>query len=174
MVDFTPDCENCAALCCLALAIDKGEAFSFDKPAGIACVHLLPSYRCNIHAELSARGCDGCVQYSCEGAGQRVVHELFAGQSWQDEPALKRPMIEAFHSLRLVHKYLVLLDLAKGLELDAAQARARLEFRARLDPAEGWHPESLQAFARAGFVGEIEAFFKGLKSAAQSWRNRQE
>lgn len=174
MVDLTPDCKSCAALCCLALAIDKGEAFSFDKPAGTACAHLLPDHRCNIHAELSARGCDGCVQYSCDGAGQRVVNKLFAGQSWQDDPALKLPMSEAFHTLRLVHKNLALLDLAKRLELTEAQAQARIKLRTRLDPAEGWSLESLQAFARAGFAREFEAFFKGLKSAAQGLRNGRE
>ncbi|SPF80751.1 hypothetical protein [Pseudoprimorskyibacter insulae] len=102
------DCANCAALCCIGLAIDKGTRFAIDKPAGVPCPNL-DGHLCRIHADLDARGFGGCTAYDCQGAGQRVTQELFDGADWQDDPRLIAPMMDAFRDLRTLHQMLALL-----------------------------------------------------------------
>lgn len=114
---LTEDCGRCAALCCLALAFDKGDSFAIDKPAGTACPNL-SGHACSIHDGLVDQGFSGCVRYSCSGAGQRVVQELFEGRSWQVDPTLVGPMMEAFRGMRAVQERLALLSAASNLELD--------------------------------------------------------
>ena len=162
MVDLTPDCTRCAALCCVALAFDRGNMFAFDKPAGMACKHLA-GHGCGIHADLESTGLRGCVQYQCDGAGQRVVQEVFAGQSWQDDPALLRSMLEAFAQMRQVHGLLALLDTAKGLPLPAAQRVELAALEARLSP-KAWTPECLAAFECSDLRKVVRGFLQSLKS----------
>src|SRR5262249_9785525 len=57
------------------------------------------------------------------GAGQRVVQRLFGGASWQDEPALLAPMLQAFAVVRRVHELLLLLDEARRLSLSRPERR---------------------------------------------------
>lgn len=161
MVDLTPDCKNCAALCCVALAFDKGEMFAFDKPAGEACKHL-KGHRCGIHAALKSKGLRGCVQYQCDGAGQRVVQEVFEGASWQNDPALRLPMLEAFAQMRQVHGLLALLKTAAALPLPARQRAELLALVERLSP-EAWTPETLAAFERSAVSRTADAFLRSLK-----------
>jgi len=162
MVELTPDCQNCAALCCVALAFDKGEMFAFDKAAGVACKHLA-GHRCGMHAELERAGLRGCVQYQCDGAGQRVVQEVFAGQSWQDDPALLGPMLEAFAQMRQVHGLLALLETAKALPLQRAQRAELNGLEAQISPQQ-WSADMLAAFERSDVPNTIRAFLRNLKA----------
>ncbi len=162
MVDFRSDCKNCAALCCVALAFDKGEMFAFDKPAGVPCKHLNGPL-CGIHTKLASEGLKGCVRYQCDGAGQRVVHEVFAGQSWQDTPALLLPMLEAFVQMRQVHGLLSLLTSAKALLLPDEPRAALESLTAQLSP-EVWTPESLAIFERSDLPKTVRAFLRSLKA----------
>ena len=162
MVEFTSDCQNCAALCCVGLAFDKGEMFAFDKPAGVPCQHLTGPL-CSIHAQLETEGLKGCVRYQCDGAGQRVVQEVFAGQSWQDTPALLGPMLEAFAQMRQVHALLLLLASAKALPLPEAQ-QAELDCLMVQLSSENWTPESLSSFERSDLPKSVRAFLRSLKS----------
>jgi len=161
MVDFTSDCKNCAALCCMALAFDKGEMFAFDKPAGVPCQHLNGPL-CGVHTQLEAEGLTGCVQYQCDGAGQRVVQEVFASQSWQKTPALLHPMLEAFSQMRQVHGLLALLTSAKALPLQGAQQAALEALMAQLSP-EAWTPQALAEFERSGVSKTIHRFLRSLR-----------
>jgi hypothetical protein len=120
-MDLRPDCSRCAALCCVALAFDRSEHFAFDKPAGRACRHLAV-HACAIHDELEARGFGGCARYDCAGAGQRVTMEIFGGRSWRDDPALLRPMMDAFAAVRDAHEALRAASAAKNLIRSAALA----------------------------------------------------
>jgi len=162
MVDLKPDCQKCAALCCVALAFDKGEMFAFDKPAGVACKHLKGSL-CGIHDQLEARGLSGCTQYHCDGAGQRVVQEVFDGQSWQDTPALFTPMMDAFAQMRQVHALMALLDTAKPLPLPLPLETERETLVALLSPA-AWTCESLAQFERSHLPKTVRAFLRSLKA----------
>ena len=162
MVEFTSDCKNCAALCCVALAFDKGNMFAFNKPAGVPCQHLNGPL-CGIHTKLESEGLQGCVRYQCDGAGQRVVQEVFAGQSWQDTPALLPPMLEAFSQMRQVHALLLLLASAKALPLPEAQLAELETLMAHLSP-EAWTPESLALFERSDLPKIVRAFIQSLKA----------
>ena len=161
MIDLTPDCENCAALCCVALAFDKGNMFAFDKPAGVACPHL-SGHLCGIHAKLESSGLKGCVQYQCDGAGQRVVQDVFHGQSWQEQPTLLPAMLDAFSQMRQVHSLLALLNTARELPLPP-QVQSSLESHINSLSQAEWTAESLTAFERSDLPKTVSAFLRGLK-----------
>ncbi|TNE69488.1 MAG: hypothetical protein EP336_01975 [Rhodobacteraceae bacterium] len=144
--EFLPDCSNCAALCCLALAFDAGDMFAHDKPAGLPC-HNLDGFSCSIHADLADRGYRGCVAFDCLGAGQRVT-ALFS-EDWQKRPKLTAPMMEAFRQMRAVQSLHQMLLTAGALPLpddtraelrdriaDLEVAKTGLAALARFDPAE--------------------------------------
>jgi hypothetical protein len=118
--DLVPDCASCAAICCIAPAFDASADFAFDKPAGLACRHLLSDRRCSIHEELIERGFRGCAAYDCYGAGQRATR-AFPGA----DDAERRH--EAFRALRAVHELLWLLtEAAKLCPPSQAALAARL------------------------------------------------
>jgi hypothetical protein len=151
--EFQPDCSRCPALCCMALAFDRGPAFAFDKPAGVACRNLAPDFACTVHARLD-EGFAGCRRYTCHGAGQ-LVGAMFGGASWRDRPALAAPMIEAFGRLREIQDMRAQLAAARDLPLAADDRATLAELALRLAPAGGWSREALAAFdlgaARDGF-----------------------
>lgn len=155
------DCSQCAALCCLVLAFDKGKDFAFDKNPGEACHHLC-GHLCAIHDSLTQKGFPGCVAYDCLGAGNRVVQEVFAGRSWQDEPRLRPLMMEAFSAMREMHKRIDLLRAAEFLALDARDEQTRRGF---LDRLEGtvWSGPELAEF-EFSLALEIDIFLHGISA----------
>lgn len=154
------DCSQCAALCCIALAFDKGRDFAFDKNPGQPCPNL-SRHSCTIHEKLNEEGFSGCVKYDCLGAGNRVVQEVFNGRSWQDDPQLTRPMIEAFAGMREVHKRIDLLRAAETLPLSRQDDQTRREFLAQLEEVR-WSGARLNEF-EVGMALEIDIFFHGLR-----------
>lgn len=158
------DCSRCAALCCLSLAFDRSESFAFDKAAGDPCPLLAPGHTCSIHAERERRGFRGCIGYDCRGAGQRVTEELFGGRSWQADPALARPMSEAFWRLRRVHELLAGLALTKRLALDPERVRRRSELEQVLDPPGGFERETLEALPLEAAAQAVREFLAGLRN----------
>ena len=154
------DCSQCAALCCLALAFDKGRDFAFDKNPGQPCPNL-KHHLCSIHEDLEEKGFPGCVKYDCLGSGNRVVQEVFAGRSWQDDPKLTRPMMEAFSGMREVHKRIDLLRAAETLPLEPADEQTRRDYLARLEQFH-WSGPELNDF-EVGMALEIDIFFHGLR-----------
>ncbi|WP_339950779.1 hypothetical protein [uncultured Albimonas sp.] len=163
---FAPDCDRCAALCCVALAFDRSDLFAFDKPAGEPCRHLR-GHACRIHDRLADEGFGGCVRYDCLGAGQAVVQEVFAGASWRDDPALLPPMMEAFRAMRRVRDLAQLLEAARRLPLREADAARRDALSAALAPPEGWTSASLAAFERGPLPAEVAAFLRALRAAVR-------
>jgi hypothetical protein len=157
------DCSRCAALCCLSLAFDRSESFAFAKAAGDRCPLLAPDHHCSIHDEREQRGFRGCIGYDCRGAGQRVTEELFGGRSWQAEPALARPMSEAFWRLRRVHELLAGLALTDRLELDPALLRRRREIEQVLDPAGGFSCAVLDALPLEAIDHAVRELLAGLR-----------
>lgn len=95
---FRGDCGRCDALCCTALAFDRGPDFAIDKPAGEACPNLSADRRCAIHHRLGAAGFRGCAAYDCLGAGQ-LATAMFAGLN-PNLPSVRRARLEAFARLR--------------------------------------------------------------------------
>lgn len=119
-IDLQADCARCAALCCVALAFDKGPQFAVDKAAGERCENL-ERHGCAIHADRQRWGFMGCVRYDCQGAGQRVTQDLYRGADWRDDPALTRPMSDAFVVVQRAHAMLALLRQARALPLAPAE-----------------------------------------------------
>ena len=154
------DCSKCAALCCLALAFDKGKDFAFDKNPGEPCRNL-SRHSCTIHDRLTEEGFPGCVAYDCLGAGNLVVQEVFGGRSWQDEPRLARVMIEAFSAMREVHKRIDMLRAVEDAPLEPQDAQARRDFLARLEQHR-WSGTELNAF-EMGLALEIDIFFHRIR-----------
>jgi hypothetical protein len=130
--EFAPDCPNCAALCCLALAFDAGDMFAHDKAAGVPC-HRLAGTSCSIHADLAQKGYKGCVAFDCLGAGQRVT-ALFT-ENWQQHPAMTGPMMEAFRKMRSVRELQQMLVAAETLPLPEHAASERQAWSDRLSAA---------------------------------------
>lgn len=133
--DLTSDCSKCAALCCVGLALDKGDLFTIDKPAGSPCPNLARDHQCKIHTDLADTGMTGCIQYDCAGAGQRVIHERFNGETWRDDPTLLRAMLRDFSAVKLLHERMAQLVEAENMSLSEPQEterRALLQRHARL------------------------------------------
>jgi uncharacterized protein YjbI with pentapeptide repeats len=100
------DCESCFALCCVAPAFSASADFAIDKPAGQACPHLQPDFRCAIHTHLREQGFRGCTVYDCFGAGQKVSQVTFGGQDWRRAPQTAAQMFEVFPIMRDLHELL--------------------------------------------------------------------
>ncbi|WP_323036607.1 hypothetical protein [Pararhodobacter sp.] len=148
----------------MALAFDAGEDFAADKPACAACPKLDGAFSCTIHETLDAAGYSGCRKFSCLGAGQRVTHDVFAGQNWRDQPALMVPMAEALAALRRIHQDLELLVTARTLPLPAAaaaQCEALIEEHA---PDTGWTRDSLAAIDASDLKSRTAGFIRSLRA----------
>ena len=165
-VALQADCSQCAGLCCVALAFDKSDMFAFDKPAGRPCRNLTPACKCSIHDQLEPDGFAGCVRYDCGGAGQRVTQTIFKGASWQSDPALLGPMMEAFRTMRSVHENIILLRAAKSLPLDKNQRSALAAFEQDMHPHAGWDVTNLSGFEQSDITKRIQKFLRGLRDVA--------
>jgi hypothetical protein len=160
--DFSADCSQCAALCCLALAFDKGPSFAHNKQAGMPCHNLKdadPRQGCSIHKDLTITGYSGCVAYDCLGAGQRVT-ALF-DETWEEIPRLAGPMMQAFRVMRDVQDLGQMLEASKALPLPQPIQKER----------DGWITQlkevqttlgTLHAFETNGTAGQIRSWLRGL------------
>ncbi len=160
--DLRPDCERCAALCCVALFFDRGEAFPEDKAAEEPCRQLTAANGCRVYAGREDHGYRGCVRYDCHGAGQRVTQEFFGGANWRETPAKLGQMSAAFRGLARLHERLAVLVAAGKLALAPAEEEARQALVARLAAVD-------DAAAAARFQGGPEdravgAFLGALRS----------
>ena len=162
-VSLREDCSNCAALCCVALAFDKSELFAIDKANGQPCPNLVAGGACAIHSKLAARGFGGCVRYSCNGAGQRVVQELFEGRSWQDEHELLTPMLRCFSILGQIHDLLILLRAAEKLDLPSQRMGKLARLRRELNPENGWSIAGLETLELKRIKVDVQQFLQSLK-----------
>ncbi|MCA0044171.1 hypothetical protein [Celeribacter litoreus] len=151
--EFAPDCSNCAALCCVTLAFDKGESFGHDKPAGLPCHNLSDDFRCRIHADLAREGYHGCIAFDCLGAGQRVT-ALFS-QNWRERPEALTEMMDAFRQMRAVQSLRQMLEAAVTLPLPPLVEAERREMAERLAGAvddlallEAFRPEPIRKWIK--------------------------
>lgn len=160
---LTPDCSACAALCCIMLPFDAGPDFGFNKAGGEACRHL-SAHHCRIHADLAPKGFSGCQQYECMGAGQRVVQEVFAGQSWRDDAALNVPMEAAFRAMRRLHEDYALLKAALHLPLMADEEARRQALLQDLNASALQTTHSLHAYETGPLPRAVRNFLADLKA----------
>lgn len=145
-VELRADCENCVALCCVALPLVRSADFAIDKPAGTPCPNLTENFRCSIHSGLRERGFAGCAAFDCFGAGQRVAREF--------ADADRETMLGAFEIARQVHEMLWHLD-------EAATRASRAELRDRVGrlraDLEGADLRTVDVARRRAAVGELLA-----------------
>ncbi|TNY33719.1 hypothetical protein [Pelagovum pacificum] len=165
------DCMRCAALCCVALHFEKSAAFAIDKPAGVPCPNLADNNLCSIHDKLIPSGFRGCVRYDCGGAGQYVVEKMFDGRSWQDDPSLLMPMMEAFADIVRIHELAGMLREAEKLPLPPrVEAERQRHAKALLPEGEVWEKEAAWEFLWSPEHGEIREFLRSLAPYAGSLR----
>jgi len=168
-IDFSPNCADCAALCCVMLPFDAGEDFGFDKAAGVACRHL-KGHACAIHTHLADQGFAGCLRYNCLGAGQRVVQEVFAGKTWRSDASLLSPMDNAFRAMRRLHEDHALLHAAERLPLTDEEKAQRLDLIADVNIHGRQTQDSLSAFEIGPMPRAVRGFLAKLKARLQPRR----
>lgn len=162
--DLNSDCANCAALCCIALAFDKSNLFGIDKAAGVACPNLAGDHTCSIHADLARSGFQGCINYQCDGAGQRVTQKVFKGRSWRENPDLLAPTLLAFAGMRDVHSRLALLASAEKLRLSTGQREQLVGLQRDMADASDWSVDDLSTFAQSPTARKVQSFLTSLAS----------
>jgi hypothetical protein len=109
------------ALCCVAPKFERSAKFGFEKPASEPCRHLAENFRCVIHDNLSAEGFEGCVDYPCYGAGQKVTKQIYQGEcNWMSHPELAERIFSTFFIVKALHKLLSYLNEAKEVRPDPA------------------------------------------------------
>ena len=100
------DCDNCFALCCVALYFSASEGFPKDKHAGEPCPNLQSDFRCKVHSHLIKKGYKGCCAFDCFGAGPKVSQHTFGGVNWKTHPESAKLMFDAFLVMRQLHELL--------------------------------------------------------------------
>ena len=129
-LELRADCGRCVGLCCVALAFAVSADFAFDKPAGVACGHLGPDFRCGIHERLREEGMPGCVAFDCFGAGQHVTQGTLPGVDWRKSPGTAERVFEVFTVMRQLHE--LAWYLTEALAMEAARP-VHAELRTALD-----------------------------------------
>lgn len=159
---LTDDCENCAALCCVAYPFDDADAFAADKKTDEPCANLDCGFKCQIHPQLTDRGFSGCVAYSCAGAGQRVTQQLFDGETWRDDPDLLPHMTYALRVVRPIHEALLLLIEAQRLPVPQSLIDHGKSLIADLCPANATHISDFEAPKVQDALAEVPLYFRTL------------
>ena len=157
------DCEKCAALCCVALAFDKSSVFPFDKAAGEPCRNLESCGTCKIHSDLATTGYMGCVQFHCHGAGPIVTQDLFSGSTWQTQPHLLRPMMEAFWVFLRLQEQVLLLKHAANLPLPEGKQKELHAFLDELCPEDGWSWDTFEGLDHAKVSTDVKMWLASLR-----------
>ncbi len=168
--ELSADCRRCAGFCCISLGFERGPAFSFDKPADVACRHLGEDGRCGVYAAREALGLAGCARYDCHGAGQRLTREFALGSSWRRDAALVRRVSELFRTLATVHALLLLLREAARLPLEREKVREHALLVALLEPERERSSDEWLAFDDAGAERSVHAFLRSLRATHASSR----
>jgi hypothetical protein len=121
---FQADCSRCFGLCCTALRLERSDGFGHDKPPGIPCHFLEASYTCKIHPRREDLGYQGCIDFTCLGAGQRASR-AFAGQNWQRNPAVASQLFARFAQLLALQEIRQALIDAEQMQLEEGMEHER-------------------------------------------------
>lgn len=104
MATLRIDCGECSGLCCVALYCTKTDGFPENKKAGIPCKHLLPDFRCDMHAALAGKNMKGCLAYDCFGAGQKVTKICYPKENWKKNPEKAEEIFRVFLAVYQLHQ----------------------------------------------------------------------
>lgn len=105
-----PDCANCLGLCCIAPTFSTGDRYAFDKAEGVRCRNLGAECRCEIHDHLAADGMQGCIDYTCYGAGQRLCQEVLPGVDWRNDLEQTELLFDTYFNLKALHEIMWFLS----------------------------------------------------------------
>jgi hypothetical protein len=161
--DFSAKCENCFALCCSALAFERGPDFAHDKAAGQPCHHLASDFRCTIHARREELGYDGCEAFDCLGAGQRAS-AIFATENWRRDPSVARRLYASFSVLLRIQEMRRALSDAADFEIGQALDEERANLLDRLSDLADSRREDVADEAMTS-LKDARDFLRRLKSA---------
>ena len=103
-LDLQSDCENCLGLCCIAPPFAQSDEFAYSKAEGEPCRNLDANNRCTIHDDLKDQGFTGCIKFECFGAGQKVTHHHFKGQSWRQDHLTAKRLFHVFFIVKALHR----------------------------------------------------------------------
>lgn len=127
----------------------------------MACPHLGGDFGCTIHADRVAKGFSGCLVFDCQGAGQRMVQEVFVNHNWEDPQPITTRVIDAFRILRDVHKLYELVDVSDALPLTESLSKQRaglLEDLGTQPATEAW----LMGFEQSALPKRAMSYLKSL------------
>lgn len=156
------DCSRCAALCCIAYPSEEMPGFAAPKRAGEACPKLGEDGRCTIYEHREEAGFSGCSRFECFGAGQHVVQHLFGGHDWRQDPALLRPMVDAFLAMRPVSDLNYLARRAGEVAQETGQRAAAARLADRLETLAA-NRESLSDGSAIGAIEhELRALYRRI------------
>lgn len=115
--NLVADCQNCFALCCVALPFLQSADFACNKEGETPCTNLEENNRCSIHDDLRVKGFKGCTVFECFGAGQKVSQHTYKGKSWREDSEMAKEMFHIFPIMHGLHEMLVYLYEAVYLEV---------------------------------------------------------
>lgn len=173
MPDLQPDCDRCAALCCVLPPFTRSADFPIDKAPCTPCVHLEADFRCRIHGERLARGFRGCVSFACFGAGQQLTQLTFAGQDWRRDPSLLPAMSRAFGVLYALHGLLWHLGDALRRPLDPGLRAAITALEGRVSPLTELGAQALAGVDVAALRAEANGLLHQASASLRSPQARQ-
>ncbi|QQR39446.1 hypothetical protein [Devosia rhizoryzae] len=137
--ELEADCTRCFGLCCIALSFARPDGFGHDKPAGLPCHFLAGDYSCSIHPRREDLGYEGCIDFTCLGAGQRASQQ-FAASKWRGDSAIARQLFARFAQLmkmQEIRRALVEVEEMNVGEEQEAERVMLLEMLAQLADGEG-------------------------------------
>ncbi|WP_221567818.1 pentapeptide repeat-containing protein [Alkalihalobacillus sp. TS-13] len=163
--DLKSDCENCFALCCVALPYGKSADFPFDKGGGDPCRNLCSNSLCSIHDQLREKGFQGCVSYECFGAGQHVSQNIFEGKDWRGDHGHAEEMFAVFPLVQQFYEMLWYLSQALTLkETESFQASLQKLYDETVELTEK-HPEEILKIDVTDHRGKVNALL--IKTSEQ-------
>ena len=154
---FEPDCGACAGLCCVIPEFAEGDRFPASKGACVACPNL-DGFACGIHPERAARGYHGCISYTCHGAGQAVVRDIFQGRDWRGDDETLHGMAQVYHRLFRVQEARFMLETMAFAGLSEAREAERDQMLRAMDPGGPWTLRRLAEVERDCPRGAVDAW----------------
>jgi hypothetical protein len=150
--ELEADCTRCFGLCCTALSFARTDGFGHDKPEGVHCHFLAGDYRCSIHPRREALGYEGCIDFTCLGAGQRASKQ-FVAANWRRDLAIARQLFARFARLLKLQEMRQALMEAEEMDIGEEKEQERRQLLteiAKSADGEGDSGEDVEMLLRRG------------------------
>ena len=77
---------------------------------------------------MARQGFQGCAEYQCYGAGQKVTKKIYGGRTWLSHPELAERIFRTYFIVKALHELLSYLNEAEEMCADT-MVRAKIEER---------------------------------------------